>query len=338
MKSVSQHIQAQIAELAQQGKSTRQIADLLDVSQSTVSRYTKKDRVAASPTTHCGRLKILDHYDEQYVSRLVQTGKCTTASQIKQELRDFSGIFVSADTILRTLRRLGYRSHLKKKRPQLTKTHRAARRTFERTHRNWKFEDWGMVIWSDETKINLWGSDGGERCFRRAGEPLRDHQVIPTRKFGGGSIMVWGCMLASGIGFLCRVDGGLNAEVYKNILEDDLQQTIDWYGLDKASIFFQQDNASCHKANSVIKWLHDAGIKLIKWPAQSPDLNPTEHLWDLLKTKLHQGSQPRDLEDLWNKVQDVWNSITTEECRKLVASMPQRLKEVQRAKGGHIRY
>jgi hypothetical protein len=98
---------------------------------------------------------------------------------------------------------------------------------FQKTHFSWSDEDWDKVIWSDETKINLFGSDRKERTFRKDGELLRDHHVVPTKKFGGGSIMIWSCMLSSGVGYLCRIDGGVNAEVYKNILSDELMQTVE---------------------------------------------------------------------------------------------------------------
>ena len=75
-------------------------------------------------------------------------------------------------------------------------------------------EDWKRVIWSDESKLNLFGSDGRIYCWKSSKEPLRPHHVKPTVKHGGGSIMVWGCMTPEGVGYLCRIDGGLNAELY----------------------------------------------------------------------------------------------------------------------------
>ncbi len=50
------------------------------------------------------------------------------------------------------------------------------------------------VLWSDETKINLFGSDGVTRVWRQPGEEYKDKCVLPTVKHGGGSVIVLGCM------------------------------------------------------------------------------------------------------------------------------------------------
>ncbi len=61
---------------------------------------------------------------------------------------------------------------------------------------------WNHVLWSDETKINLFGSDGVKRVWRQPGEEYKDKCVLPTVKHGGGNVMVWGCMSAAGTGEL----------------------------------------------------------------------------------------------------------------------------------------
>ena len=238
VQSTPTPIQERAKELSREGHSTRQIAAILSISQSTVTRITKRQPFT-NASNKGGRPRRLSIRDERFISRLAVIGKCSTATEMKQELSAFAGIQVSSDTILRSLRRNQIRSRFKIKKPQLTKVHKQQRMAFEKDHRSWQESDWDKVIWSDETKISLLGSDGRERTFRKDGQLLQDHHIIPTKKFGGGSIMVWGCMLSSGVGYLCRVGGGVNADMYINILNDELMQTISWYGLSKASIVFQ---------------------------------------------------------------------------------------------------
>ena len=75
-------------------------------------------------------------------------------------------------------------------------------------------EDWKKVVWSDETTINRLRSDGKKWAWKKAGEGLSDRLVEETVKFGGGSLMMWGCMLWEGVGYGCKIDGRMDAELY----------------------------------------------------------------------------------------------------------------------------
>ena len=83
--------------------------------------------------------------------------------------------------------------------------------------------------------------------WKKAGEGLSDRLIEGTLKFGGGSVMVWGCMLWKGVGFACSIDGRMDGELYCKILEEDLQASIRYYDKLPADIIFQQDNDPKHK-------------------------------------------------------------------------------------------
>lgn len=200
-------------------------------------------------------------------------------------------------------------------------------------------DDWKKIVWSDESKFQLFGSDGRKYCWKKPGEAIGPRTVQPTVKHGGENIMVWGCMTFDGPGFLTRINGGLDAELYCKILDDELMQTLAWYNLDKESIVFQHDNDQKHTAKKTKEWLPRHGIQVLTWPAQSPDLNPIEHLWNEVDRRLRKLSSPiSGKEDLWDKLQNVWNGIEKEFCHKLVETMPERIKDVLKAKGGYTRW
>jgi Transposase. len=228
---------------------------------------------------------------------------------------------------------------VKKKRPLLQQRHRKARLEFAEEHAEWTVEDWKKVFWSDEVKINRLGSDGRKYVWKEAGEGLSDQLVQGTVKFGGGNLMMWGCMGWDGVGYATKIEGKMDGELYTQILGDELMQTLEYYGYNGEDIIFQQDNDPKHTSKVAKKWFSDNNIQVLKWPAQSPDLNPIEHLWSYLKRQLQTYDEPpKSLHELWEWVEKEWEAIPKEECRKLIESMPGRIAAVLRAKGGYTKY
>ena len=150
--------------------------------------------------------------------------------------------------------------------------------------------------------------------------------------------MIWGCMTAQGPGFTCKIEGTIDQHLYKKILREDLYETIEEYGMDANRVIFQHDNDPKHKAKSVQEWLNEQPFEVLEWPAQSPDLNPIEHLWALLKRRLNQyETPPSGMLELWERIHFQFYfqfyEITENECMRLYESMPRRIEAVLMAKG-----
>jgi hypothetical protein len=228
---------------------------------------------------------------------------------------------------------------VKKKKPLLRTRHIRARLEFARKYQDWTFDDWKRVVWSNETKVNRFGSDGREWCWKKRGERLQARPVQPTVKFGGGSLMIWACFTTRGVGHMARIDGGLDAKLYTEILEDYVFQSLDYYKMDRGNFIFQQDNDPKHTSRLARAWFEQNHVELLDWPAQLPDLNPIEHLWGYLKRQLSNYEEvPSSMEELWQRVQREWDKIPVEECVRLIESMPRRIAGVLEAKGGYTKY
>jgi len=250
-----------------------------------------------------------------------------------------TGESISVRTVHRALKKAGMIAVVKRKRPLLTKRHRKARTDFSLAHKDWTVEDWKRVVWSDETKINHLGSYGRKWVWKKAGEGLTDRLVEGTVKFGGGNLMLWGCMLWEGPGFATKIDGRMDADLYVSILDDELQATLEYYGKDIEDVVFQQDNDPKHKSKKATNWFKDNGFVVMVWPPQSADLNPIEHLWHYLKRKLGEYEvAPKSIHELWERVQTEWEKIPAATCQNLIESMPRRVEAVIMAKGGYTKY
>ncbi|MDF4419950.1 transposase, partial [Vibrio parahaemolyticus] len=144
------------------------------------------------------------------------------------------------------------------------------------------------------------------RVRRRPDEALSPACTVPTVKHGGGSIMVWGCMSAAGVGHLTVCDGTLNSTKYCTILETHMLPSARALFRRGKNWMFQQDNAPCHTSKASRTWLQEHSIQVLEWPAQSPDMSPIENLWWIIKRSVSK-HKPKNLEELKAVIQEEWD-------------------------------
>src|SRR4029434_5202380 len=148
----------------------------------------------------------------------------------------------------------------------------------------WEFQ-WDRVIWSDKTKIKLFGNKHQRWVWRRQKDSHTEKHLIPTVNYGGGSLMLWGCFSSKGPRHLVRIHGIMVSIKYQQILNKNLTAPSRKLKMGRGWTF-QQDNDPKHTSKSTQKLFTDHRIKVLPWPSQSPNLNPIENLSEELKPSI----------------------------------------------------
>jgi len=174
------------------------------------------------------------------------------------------------------------------------------------------------VLWSDE---KTWELDSTGRVHwkkKGAPTPLREVKII------NASVMVWGCVWYSGKSELCICDKTIDADYYMNILTNYLLPCIP----DSNRYKFQQDNARPHTAKKTKTWLANFAVNLLEdWPANSPDINPIEHVWSWMTTYVNKEA-PTDNQSLIKAIEAAWDEIPQSTFRNYIEHLHHTLQAI----------
>uniref|UniRef100_A0A8R1EP53 DDE_3 domain-containing protein n=2 Tax=Caenorhabditis japonica TaxID=281687 RepID=A0A8R1EP53_CAEJA len=147
--------------------------------------------------------------------------------------------------------------------------------------------------------------------------------------------MVWGCFSDTSMGPLKRIAGTMDRYVYEDILENTMRP---WARANLGrSWVFQQDNDPKHTSGHVANWFRRRRVDLLEWPSQSPDLNPIEHMWEVLERRL-KGVRASNANQKFAQLEAAWKSIPMTVVQTLLGSMPRRCQAVIDAKGYPTKY
>ena len=135
--------------------------------------------------------------------------------------------------------------------------------------------------------------------------------------------MFWGCFSWQGVGPLVRIDGTMDSNLYIDTLAKYFLPWIQPLVEQDADLIFQQDNASIHTSAYSKWWMDSHGFHVLDWPAQSPDFNPIENLWDIVDTRVRKRRvKPINIDELAAAVEEEWNSLPIKTIHNLIESIP----------------
>lgn len=328
-----------IVALHEEGFSQSVIAEKIKSCQATVSnvikQYKQVGKACIAPREYKERSRKTTPRTDKHLRKIIQKGRSKTVGEITEAWKNDSKINISRSTTIRRLKEMGYECKNSIKRPLLTKKQKAKRLNWAKEHKNWTIADWRNIIWSDESRFCVSFGDGGPKVWRRKGEQLHPDCTTATVKFPA-SCMVWGSMCAQGLGELVVIEGTVNSWKYQDILAGGLLPLLEpdamYHGL-----LFQQDLAPAHSSRSTAEWFSEHCIEVLSWPGNSPDLNPIENIWGILKRAVKK-HRPANVALLIDVVKSEWAKITPELCTRLIDSIPRRIEQVIKSKGGFTKY
>ena len=327
-----------VRELWQNGvRKPQEIIRITGYQRSTVYNLVKRLAETGSITPHHrpGRPLILTPKKRRHLGLLVHANKAATASEMATRLQqDHPGLSISTRTIQRNLsQQLRYIVCRPIAAPLLKPTHIEARKQWALRHAK---DRWNQTIFSDETTFQTFRNTQLVRYRLGDQRPQRPMVKHPYK------VHVWGAFSANGpIGFVMFTET-MNAQKYCQILEQHLFPNAARAG---SRWRFQHDNAPMHTAKITRHLLETRKTRVIDWPANSPDLNPIENLWAILKNKVEKKvnfhlatSKVMSSEQFQSIIEEEWKSIDNSVFLNLANSMPKRITELLEKNGHKINY
>jgi len=253
----------------------------------------------------------------EYIKKLMNLNKFYTSTEIKEELKQ-KNIEVSKNTIINVLHEINYSYKKPIDKPLLTENHIIKRYEWANNHLNF---NWNNVKFTDESSI--WIGFTGKRWVDLENDDFNLCVKHPYK------IHIWGSISINFDREIYIFTEILTGIKYIDILKNNMKI--------EDNLIFQDDNDPKHRSEVVKKWKKDNNIVSLDWPSNSPDLNPIENIWSLLKNKVKK-KLSKSIDEFKTNIIECWKEIDQEHINNTINSMPNRIKNVIINKGKSIDY
>ena len=254
----------------QNGDSQREIAAKTFLSRETVRYIIQKYKKTKCIGNLFGRgRKRTTAITDRLIIRRFKVDRRKSVFAAKGEIEKELGIALHVDTIRRRAQESGLFGRVARKKPYVNVKSRRKQINYAKEMLQTPVRFWNIVVWSDESKFNLFGSDRKIMVWRSCDEEFNPICTVPTVKHGGGSVTVWGCFARNGPGRLYVLDRIMDRFYYREILEQNLLPSIK--KLDSQNKYvFMRDNDPKYTSGLIKDWLkkiifkHSHGLHILQ--------------------------------------------------------------------------
>ena len=338
-KAVSPFTRAQAVALYNNNKTPMSMNDVdkqLKVSKCCVYNAIKKHKEAGefSDKKRSGRPQKIDERGQRHLKRLVKGENRLSVSKITKDWNQSQSKSVTRRTVFNYLKRLGYEYKVKLKKQWLSAKQRERRVAWCKRYVHFSKEDWHNVIFSDDSTFYVLQRKNQVKIWRTHEERLHQDCIQQVNTGNGGKVGIWEVFRVKEQQERRYSTKIWTDRLYCNILSGELKWSMAKLH-DKVKIIYQQDLAPWHTSEIFKAKIDKMKLKVLDWPAKSPDLNPIEMVWSILDKKF-MATPIYSKDTLRKRLDQEWKALGTELCRKLLDSMPDRLQKCLRAKGSHF--
>ncbi|GFS77084.1 transposable element Tc3 transposase [Trichonephila clavipes] len=193
------------------------------------------------------------------------------------------------------------------------------------------------MTFSDESRFSLQPDSCRTLIWRAPGTRYHQENTIKRHRYGGAGWLVWGGIILGSRTDLHVQSVTMTGHIYRDVILE--QHARLFRGTMGAEFLFMDDNARPHRANIVDECLQLEDIPRMDWPEYSPDLNPIEHVWDMLCRRIAARQPPLTcLPKLRRALLDEWCNIPQDQIDNLILNMPRRCKACIASSGRHTPY
>ena len=314
------------------GWTGRDIAQEIHCSENTVSLWVQRwqEEQSVEDKERSGRPRCTTEAVDERIEAEAEAKKFVTPRDIRRELQ----LSCCPRTVRRRLDEVNLFGRVAREIDDYDDRIVTLRMSFARGFLHFTDADWDTVIFSDEVHFCL-GHHGQVWVQRPPGQAYDPQYCKPVEK-ELYKITLWGCFCSQGIGSGRIFLGELNSPLYRDILEHNLKSSYQRF-FPRGLWRFQQDNASPHYTAEVNTWMHNHGVHILEFPPRSPDLNPIENIWHVLKYRVEH-KNPRTAEEFETAIAEEYEAISAEECATLAHSMHARLLQCIQYQGHKTKY